>query len=65
MLSCELVRSLFLRLRGVWVRAMHSARRSVERGLFSVSYKTWITFRKQSCGRLDLTHIINIAQKAP
>ena len=29
-LPCELVHSLFLRLRGVWVRAMHSARRSVD-----------------------------------
>lgn len=35
-LPCELVRSLCLRLRGVWVRAMHSARRSVD-GLTIVS----------------------------
>ena len=35
---------------------------SESRGLFSVSYKTRITFRKQSGGCLDLTHITNIAQ---
>ena len=37
---------------------------SESRGLFSVSYKTRITFRKQSCGCLDLTHITTIAQEA-